>query len=64
MKRCAHRTRAHSGIKRLRKVADLVRRRGAWVRDTVMVGACGLHNPRVRSPHRAYRTRPHANLPY
>ncbi|MGI4735755.1 MAG: transposase family protein [Janthinobacterium lividum] len=41
---------AHSGIKRLR----MVRVRGNWFRDTVMVVACGLHNLRVRSPHRAY----------
>ena len=45
---------AHSGIKRLRMVADTVRLRGEWRRDTVMVVACGLHNLRVRSPLRAY----------
>lgn len=45
---------AHSGIKRLRMVADTVRLRGEWRRDTVMVVACGLHNLRVRSPFRAY----------
>lgn len=44
----------HSGIKRLRMVADTVRLRGEWRRDTVMTVACGLHNLRVRSPHRAY----------
>lgn len=44
----------HSGIKRLRMVKDKVRVRGDWFRDTVMVVACGLHNLRVRSPHRAY----------
>lgn len=52
---------AHSGIKRLRIVKDAVRLRGRWVRDTVMVVACGLHNLRVRSPYRAYRARSHAN---
>ena len=45
---------AHSGIKRLRMVADTVRLRGEWRRDTVMVVACGLHNLRVRSALRAY----------
>ena len=45
---------AHSGIKRLRMVADTVRLRGEWRRDTVMVVACGLHNLRVPSPLRAY----------
>ena len=45
---------AHSGIKRLRMVADTVRLRGEWRRDTVMVVACGLHNLRVRSPLRSY----------
>ena len=45
---------AHSGIKRLRMAQDTLRLRGEWVRDTVMVVACGLHNLRVRSPHRAY----------
>lgn len=45
---------AHSGIKRLCMVQDKVRVRGDWFRDTVMVVACGLHNLRVRSPHRAY----------
>jgi len=44
----------HSGIKRLRMVSDKLRLRGEWYRDTVMVVACGLHNLRVRSPHRAY----------
>jgi hypothetical protein len=53
---------AHSGIKRLRMVADTVRLRGEWRRDTVMVVACGLHNLRVRSPHRAYRAPVHAKL--
>ena len=52
---------AHSGIKRLRMVKDPVRLRGEWVRDTVMVVACGLHNLRVRSPHRAYLVRSYAN---
>ena len=45
---------AHSGIKRLRMVADTLRLRGEWPRDTVMVVACGLHNLRVCSPLRAY----------
>jgi len=54
---------AHSGIKRLRMVGDPLRLRGEWVRDTVMVVACGLHNLRVRSPHRAYLMRPHAKSP-
>ena len=45
---------AHSGIKRLRMAQDTLRLRGEWVRDTVMVVACGLHNLRVTSPHRAY----------
>ena len=45
---------AHSGIKRLHMVQGTLRLRGEWVRDTVMVVACGLHNLRVRSPHRAY----------
>ncbi len=40
-------------------VCDL---RGEGVRDTVMVVACGLHNLRVRSPHRAYRVRPLAKI--
>ena len=44
----------HSGIKRLCMVRDKVRVRGDWFRDTVMVVACGLHNLRVCSPHRAY----------
>ena len=43
----------HSGSKRLRMVRDKLRLRGDWYRDTVMVVACGLHNLRVRSPHRA-----------
>lgn len=54
---------AHSRIKRLRMVATPLRLRGEWVRDTVMVVACGLHNLRVRSPHRAYLRRPPANSP-
>ena len=45
---------AHSGIKRLHMVQGTIRLRGEWRRDTVMVVACGLHNLRVRSPHRAY----------
>ena len=53
---------AHSGIKRLRMVADTVRLRGEWRRDTVMVVACGLHNLRVRSPLRAYVTPAPAKL--
>ena len=52
----------HSGIKRLRMVQDKGRVRGDWFRDTVMVLACGLHNLRVRSPHRAYIAHEHANL--
>ena len=44
----------HRGIKRLRMVRDKVRVRGDWFCDTVMVVACGLHNLRVLSPHRAY----------
>ena len=53
---------AHNGIKRLRMVSDTLRLRGEWVRDTVMVVACGLHNLRVSSPHRAYLTHPPVNL--
>ncbi len=53
---------AHRGIKRLRMVGDTVRLRGEVVRDTVMVVACGLHNLRVRSPHRAYRAPTPAKL--
>ena len=42
---------AHSGTKRPRMVADTLRLRGEWVRDTVMGVACGLHNRRVtRTP--------------
>jgi hypothetical protein len=52
---------AHSGIKRLRMVGNMLRRRGEWVRDTVMVVTCCLHNLRVRSPHRAYFVRPPVN---
>jgi len=54
---------AHSGIKRLRMGKDPVRLRGEWVRDTVMVVACGLHHLRVVSAHRAYLVRPLANSP-
>ena len=43
-------------------VADTLSLRGEWVRDTVMVVACGLHNLRVSSPHRAYLTYPPVNL--
>jgi hypothetical protein len=53
---------AHSGIKCLHMVQGTIRLRGEWVRDTVMVVACGLHNLRVRSPHRAYRAPVHAKL--
>lgn len=53
---------AHSGIKRLRMVGDTLRLRGERVRDTVMVVACGLHNLRVVSPHRAYLAPAHAKL--
>ena len=53
---------AHSGIKRLRMVADTLRLRGEWRRDTVMVVACGLHNLRVRSSHRTYLTPAPAKL--
>ena len=53
---------AHSGIKRLRRVADTLGLRGELVRDTVMVVACGLHNLRVSSPHRAYLPHPSVNL--
>lgn len=53
---------AHSGIKRLRMVADTLRLRGEWQRDTVMVVACGLHNLRVLSSYRAYRAPSPANL--
>ena len=53
---------AHNGIKRLRMVADTLRLRGEWVRDTVMVVACGIHNLRVSSPHRANLTHPPVNL--
>ena len=52
----------HSGIKRLCMVRDKVRVHGDWFRDTVMVVACGLHNLRVRSPHRAYLAHQRANL--
>ena len=52
----------HRGIKRLRMVRDKLRVRGDWFRDTVMVVACGLHNLRVRSPHRAYLARERVNL--
>ncbi len=45
---------AHSGLKRLRMVADPLRLRGEWRRDTVLVVACGLHNLRARSPARTY----------
>lgn len=54
---------AHSGIKRLRMVKDSVRLRCPWFRDTVMVVACGLHNLRVRSPHRAYLAHERVKLP-
>ena len=53
---------AHSGIKRLRVVADTLRLRGEWIRDRVMVVACGLHNLRVTSPHRAYLAHPPVKL--
>lgn len=53
---------AHSGIKRLRMVKDPLRIRREWWRDTVMVVACGLHNLRVLSPHRAYLTHQRASL--
>ena len=53
---------AHSGIKRLRVVADTARLRGEWRRDTVMAVACGLHNLRVRSPLRAYSAPVPANF--
>jgi len=52
----------HSGIKRLRMVGDTLRLRGEGVRDQVMVVACGLHNLRVLSPHRAYLAPAHAKL--
>ena len=52
----------HSGIKRLRMAQDTLRLRGEWVRDTVLLVACGLHNLRVSSPHRAYRAHPPAKL--
>jgi hypothetical protein len=42
-------------------VRDKLRVRGDWFRDTVMVVACGLHNLRVRSPHRAYLAHERAN---
>lgn len=44
----------NSGIKRLRMIKDTLRMHSEWFRDTVMVVACGLHNFRVASPHRAY----------
>lgn len=53
---------AHSGIKRLRIVADTLRLRGEPVRALVMVVACGLHNLRVCSPHRAYLAQAPAKL--
>ena len=52
----------HSGIKRLRMACGKLRLRGDWFRDTVLLVACGLHNLRVRSPHRAYLIHEHANL--
>ncbi|RYY19178.1 MAG: hypothetical protein EOO36_06370 [Cytophagaceae bacterium] len=45
---------AFSSIRRLRMMADTVRRRGEWRRDMVLVMACGLHNLRVRSSLRTY----------
>ena len=54
---------AHSGIKRLRMAQDTLRLGGEWVRDTVMVVACGLHNLRVTSPHRTYLAHPPAKIP-
>lgn len=45
---------ANSGIKRLRMVKDTLRMHRSWWRDTVLAVACGLHNLRVTSPHRAY----------
>ena len=54
---------AHSGTRRLRMVADTLRLRGEWVRDTVMGVACGLHNRHVTSSHRAYLAYPPAKLP-
>ena len=53
---------AHSGIKRLRRAKGPLRLRGEWVRDTVMVVACGLHNLRVVSPQRAYLAHQRVNL--
>ena len=52
----------HSGIKRLRMVRDKLRVRGDWFRDMVMVVTCGLHNLRVRDPHRACLAHERANL--
>ncbi len=52
----------HSGIKRLHLVGDKLRLRGDWVRDIVLVVACGLHKLRVRSPHRAYLAHERAKL--
>lgn len=54
---------AHSGSKRLRMGADTLRLRGEWRRDAVLVVACGLHNLRVRSPHRAYPAQAPTKLP-
>ena len=54
---------AHRGIKRLRRAGDTLRLRGEWRRDTVIVVACGLHNLRVRSAHRAYHTLTPAIIP-
>lgn len=52
----------HSSIKHLRMVQDTLRLRGEWVRDTVMVVACGLHNLRVVSPQRVYLAHTPAKL--
>ncbi|WP_157886978.1 hypothetical protein [Hymenobacter sp. PAMC 26628] len=54
---------AHCGSKRLRMAQDTLRLRGEWVRDTVIVVACGLHNLRVTSPHRAYLAHPPVKIP-
>ena len=54
---------AQSGIKRLRMAQDTLRLRGEWMRDTVMVVACGLHKLCVTSPYCAYLAHPPAKLP-
>jgi DDE superfamily endonuclease len=47
----------NSGIKRLHIVKYTIRLYDHDTRDLVMLLACGLHNFRVKSEHRAYATR-------